>query len=62
MTRMAKDTPVDFLRLQAGVKPITDRLEENCNLMRERYARLEETDSRRLAEKKVKRRLTTRKG
>ena len=63
MTRMSKDTPVDFLRLQAGVEPITDRLEKNCKIMRERYARLEETDSRRrLAEKKVKRRLTTRKG
>ena len=54
MTRMTKDTPVDFLRLQAGVEPITDRLEKNCKIMRERYARLEETDSRRrLAEKNV---------
>ena len=63
MTRMARDTPADFLRLQAGIEPIVVRLEKNSRIMREKYMRLEEGDNRRkLVEKKVKRRLKTRFG
>ena len=29
MTRMARTTPIDFLRLEAGLEPINSRLEKN---------------------------------
>ena len=63
MSRMAKDTPCDFLRLQTGVEKLESRLEKNSKVIRERYERLKETDSRRMiANRVVKTRLTTRKG
>ena len=55
--------PCDFLRLQTGVEKLENRLEKNSKVMRERYERLKETDSRRMiANRVVKTRLTTRKG
>ena len=63
MTRMAKTTPIDFLRLQAGVEPLEARIEKSCLIQREKYMRLKETDARRkLMEAEVKTRLLTRKG
>ena len=63
MTRMAKDTPCDFLRLQAGIEPLETRMMKNSRILREKYERLEQSDARRmLANKEVKIRLTTRKG
>ena len=63
MTRMTRDTPCDFLRLQTGVEPLENRMLKNARIMRERYERLGETDARKvLANKEVKIRLTTRKG
>ena len=63
MTRMARDSPCDFLRLQTGIEPLQHRMEKNSMIMRERYMRLEKEDGRRLlAEKEVKTRLLTRAG
>ena len=63
MTRMAKDTPCDFLCLQAGIEPLENRMMKNSRILREKYERLEQSDARRmLANKEVKIRLTTRKG
>ena len=63
MTRMAKDTPEEFLRLQTGIEPITGRLEKNSMILREKHMRLEPEDSRRLlAEKEVKSRLKSKIG
>ena len=63
MTRMARTTPIDFLRLEAGLEPINSRLEKNSQVMWERYKRLRQEDNRRvMAEKEVKRRLKSRVG
>ena len=63
MTRMASTTPVDFLRLQAGVEPLETRIEKNSMIQWEKYIRLEETDARRrLMEMEVKQRLKGRIG
>ena len=63
MTRMARDSPCDFLRLQTGVEPLMHRMEKNSRIMRERYMRLDTEDGRRmLTEMKVKQRLKTRVG
>ena len=63
MTRMAKDTPVEFLRFQTGMEPIMTRLDKNSRILREKYMRLDHTDSRRkLAEKQVRRRIKSRIG
>ena len=63
MTRMAKTTPLEFLRLQAGSEPLEARIEKNCMIQWERFARLEQDDSRRvLAEKEVKTRVKTKAG
>ena len=63
MTRMAKRSPTDFMRLETGIEPLHVRLEKNDEVMWERYKRFEEEDPRRkLAEKRVKKRLDTRLG
>ena len=63
ITRMAKDTPEEFLQLQAGMEPITVRLEKNSMVLREKYMRLQPNDNRRLlAEKVVKQRIKSRVG
>ena len=63
MTRMARDTPCDFLRLQTGVEPLIQRLEKNNCVMRERFMRLGDEDARKiLAEKEVTQRLKSKTG
>ena len=63
MTRMARDSPIDFLRLEAGVEPLATRIGKNCQILWEKYIRLEESDPRRkLAEREVKQKLKTRFG
>ena len=56
MTHMAKTTPVDFLRLEAGIEPLYERMSKNNQIMWERYMRLEPNDQRMmLAEKRYSR-------
>ena len=63
MTRMAKDTPIEFLQLQTGMEPINVRMEKNCAILREKYIRLQPDDSRRiLSERTVRRRIKSRVG
>jgi len=63
MTRMSKDTPIEFLQLQTGMEPVNARLEKNCTILREKYMRLQPDDSRRLlSEHTVKRRIKSRIG
>ena len=63
MTRMARDSPADFLRLEAGVEPLETRINKICQILWEKYTRLEEEDPRRkLTVKSVKQRLSTRYG
>jgi ribonuclease HI len=63
ITGMAKRCPTDFLRLQAGVEPLADRLKKNDEILWDKYARLPDTDARKgLASDAVKTRLTTRLG
>ena len=63
MTRMAKTTPIDFLRLQAGLEPLEERIDKSCVIMREKLMRLSETDARqKLMEEEVKIRLKTKLG
>ena len=63
MTRMARDSPVDFLRLEAGVEPLETRIEKNCQILWEKYIRLKEEDQRRkLTEKEITQRLKSRYG
>ena len=63
MTRMAYDSPSDFLRLEAGVEPLEARIEKTNRILWERYIRMEEKDPRRqLTTKVVKQRLKTRVG
>ena len=63
MTRMAKDTPIEFLQLQTGMEPVNSRLEKNSLILREKYMRLQPDDSRRvLSERTVKQRIKTRVG
>ena len=33
MTRMARDSPEDFLRLEAGVEPLEERIMKNCQIL-----------------------------
>ena len=63
MARLAKTCPSDFLRLEAGLEPLEDRMKKNCMITWEKYMRLPAEDSRRkLQEKQVKQRLKTRNG
>ena len=63
MTRMAYDTPSDFLRLEAGVEPLKVRIEKNCKILWERYIRLDDNDPRKkLTCKETKQRLKSRIG
>ena len=63
MTRMTKDTPEEFLQLQAGIEPLNSRMRKNNLVLREKYMRLQPGDTRKeLAEKSVKRRIKTRVG
>ena len=63
MTRMAADTHVDFLRLEAGIEPLETRIEKTSMTMWERYIRLDDSDARkRMTCKIVKQRLKTRLG
>ena len=63
MTRMAKTTPVDFLRLQAGIEPLESRVEKNNMIQWERFARLKPNDARKkLAEEEIKQRIASRAG
>ena len=60
---MARDSPVDFLRLEAGVEPLEERITKNSQILFEKFIRLKEEDPRRLlAEKEVNQRLKTRYG
>ena len=55
--------PVDFLHLETGIEPLQDRFAKNNRLMRERYMRMPDDDSRKvLMEKQARVRLKTRKG
>ena len=63
MTRMARDSPEDFLRLEAGVEPLEERTTKNCQILWEKFIRLREEDPRRMmAEKEVNQRLKSRYG
>ena len=63
MSRMSKTTPIDFLRCETGIEPLELRMTKNNMITFERYRRLEKDDNRRrMMEKEVKCRLTTRKG
>ena len=56
MTRMTKDTPEEFLQLQAGIEPLNSRMRKNNLVLREKYMRLQSGATRKeLAEKAVKR-------
>ena len=60
---LAATCPVDFLHLETGIEPLEDRFRKNNMLMRERYLRLPEEDSRRvLMEKEARVSLKTRRG
>ena len=60
MTRMTKDTPEEFLQLQAGIEPLNSRMRKNNLVLREKYMRLQPGDTRK--ELAVKRRIKTRVG
>ena len=63
MTRMAKKTPIDFLRLESGLEPLEARMEKNSMVLWEKYVRFESNDQRhQLAVKKIDQRLLTRHG
>ena len=63
MTRMARDSPIDFLRLETGIEPLETRIDKTCQILWEKYIRLEKEDPRRkLTEKTVKQRLKSRFG
>ena len=63
MTRMSKTTPKDFLRCQAGIEPLEERMKKNSKILFEKYSRLEESDPRRqLKERDTVPKLTTRHG
>ena len=63
MTRMAKTTPIDFLRLESGLEPLEARMEKNSMVLWEKYVRFESNDQRhQLAVKKIDQRLLTRHG
>ena len=60
---LAATCPVEFLHLETGIEPMQDRFRKNNMLMRERYLRLPEEDSRRvLMEKEAPVNLKSRKG
>ena len=60
---LAATCPVEFLHLETGIEPMQDRFRKNNMLMRERYLRLPEEDSRRvLMEKEAPVSLKSRKG
>ena len=63
MTRMTRDTPCDFLRLQTGFEPLCQRLEKNSFILREKFMRLDENDGRRkMTERVVQKRLKSKVG
>ena len=62
-SRIAKGCPIDFLRLESNVEPLSVRLQKNDEILWDKYERLPETDSRKqLIQIHVPPRLTTRHG
>ena len=45
-SRLAKGCPIDFLRLESNVEPLSVRLQKNDEILWDKYERLPETDSR----------------
>ena len=46
ITGLSKTCPVDFLRLEANIEPLRDRLEKNDEITWDKFERLPENDSR----------------
>ena len=62
--RLSKTCPIDFLRLESGIEPLSVRLVKSCMITWERYNRLPEEDMRNILQKSAVRRhgLKTRHG
>ena len=60
---LAQGCPLDFLRLETNVEPLSNRMDKNDDIVLDKYLRLPEDDPRRqLAEKQAPVRLKTRLG
>ena len=60
---LSKSCPVDFLRLETDIEPLSARMDKNDQILRDKYDRLPQEDHRRkMTDKKATVRLKTRKG